>query len=52
MHGRGRHDFAWEMILEINGGCGRVVAMWEVIGARERHFGEHQAHMHTKQSRQ
>jgi len=52
MHGRGRHDFAWEMIPEMDGGCGRVVAMWEVIGAMERHFGDHQAHMHTKQSRQ
>ena len=24
----------------------------EVIGAMERHFGDYQAHMHTKQSRQ
>ena len=48
MHGRGRHDFAWEMIPEIDGGCGRVVAMC----AMQRHFGDHQAHVHTKQTRQ
>jgi len=52
MHGRGRHDFAWEMIPQMDGGCSRVVALWKVIGAMERHFGDHPAHMHTKQSRQ
>jgi len=52
MLGRGRHDFAWEMIPELDEGCGRVVALWAAIGAKERHFGDNQAHMQTKQRRQ
>jgi len=52
MHGRGRHDFAWETMPEMDGGYGRVVALWEAFGAMERHFGDNQAHMHTKKSRQ
>jgi len=52
MHSRGRHDFAWETMPEMDEGCGRVVALWAALGAMERHFGDNQAHMHTKQSRQ
>ena len=52
IHGRGHHDFAWETMPEMDGGCGRVVALWEAFGAMERHFGDHQAHMHTKKNRQ
>ena len=37
--GRGCNDFAWEMMPELDGGCGRVVALWADLCAMERHFG-------------
>jgi len=48
MHDRGRRDFAWETLPEIDGGCGRVIALWQDLDATERHFGGNPAHMHTK----
>jgi len=52
MHGRGRYDLTWEMMFVLRGDRGRVVALWAVLCAVERHFGGNPAHMHTKQSRQ
>jgi len=52
MHGRGRYNFTWEMMLVLDGDCGRVVALWAALCDVERHFGGNPAHMHTKQSRQ
>jgi len=41
-----------ETMPEMDGGCDRVVALWEAFGAMKRRFGDNQAQMHNKKSRQ
>jgi len=48
MHARDRHDFVWQTLPKIDGGCGRVIALRKALDAAERHFGGNPAHTHTK----